>query len=133
MNESERQQFERKNTEVSQQAQEQMQEILARSATDWEFRQKLLSKPKSAIEEHTGNVVKEDIEIAFVEKQGDATLVLPDYRDPEAELEDDQLAAVAGGGDRERDPPEDTGSAFWYHVGRGAGMILEDVGIIEET
>lgn len=36
------------------------------------------------------------MEIAFIENQGDATLVLPEYNDPEAEPEDDELEAAAG-------------------------------------
>lgn len=84
-------------TDEQQKIKEEMQDILARSATDPAFREKLLSEPKAAIEEHTGNEVPEDVEISFIENQGDATLVLPEYNDPEAELEDDELEAVAGG------------------------------------
>lgn len=82
---------------MTQEVQETMQEILARSAREPAFREKLLSDPHAAIEEHTGNEVPEDVDISFIENQGDATLVLPDYQDPEAELEDDELEAVAGG------------------------------------
>ena len=99
MESTDAQQFAEENPEQAREAQEQMQEILARSARDPEFREKLLSDPHAAIEEHTGEEMPEDMDISFIENQGDATLVLPDYQDPEAELEDDELEAVAGGAD----------------------------------
>ena len=93
------QHFAQDNPETTQEVQEKMQEILARSAREPAFREKLLSDPHAAIEEHTGEEVPEDVDISFIENQGDATLVLPDYQDPEAELEEDELEAVAGGAD----------------------------------
>ena len=39
----------------------------------------------------------ESVSLVFVENKADATLVLPDYVDPNAELSEEDLEAVAGG------------------------------------
>lgn len=85
------------NPEAVREAQEMMQAILARAATDLSFRETLVSDPRAAITEHTGREVPEDFDMRFVENEADATIVLPDYRDPEAELDEEQLETVAGG------------------------------------
>ena len=69
--------------------------VLTRSATDTEFRTRLLSDPRAAIEEATGRDVPADMDIRFVENDGFATIVLPDFAG--SELSDNQLEAVAGG------------------------------------
>jgi len=86
--------------ESIQEGKEGLREVLARSARDWEFRQKLLSKPREAIAEHTGQdleEIPETIDLAFVENEADATVVLPDLENSEAELNEDELEDVAGG------------------------------------
>lgn len=92
--------FAKENPELVQKGQNQMREVLERSATDWEFRQKLLSNPREAIAEHTDQDlenVPETVDLVFVESEADATVVLPDPVDPEAELGEDELEVVAGG------------------------------------
>lgn len=82
---------------VQQAATQKLQELLARSATDPAFRQKLLAEPRAAIAEFTGQPVDESLDIVFIENQADATVVLPDFIDSEAELSEEELEAVAGG------------------------------------
>jgi len=101
----EAQKFAQENPEATQQAQETMEELLARSATDPSFREKLKADPRAAIEEHTGAEVQQAPDVAFVESEGDAesksqgerTVVLPDPVDSEAELSAEELEAVSGG------------------------------------
>jgi hypothetical protein len=71
--------------------------LIARAATDWEFRQALLTDPARAILEATGTVVS--IRVKFVEKDPDVDLhiVLPDFVAGEPELSVDELDIVAGG------------------------------------
>ena len=93
-------QIEEENPEAVQQGQEQIREVLQRSATDWEFRQKLLSDPREAIAEHTGQALEdipETIDLVFVENEADATVVLPDPIGSETELNEGELDTVAGG------------------------------------
>jgi len=77
--------------------QERLQALLARSATDREFRQKLLTDPRAAISEATGRELPESYNVKFVENTADATVVLPDPVQPSAELADSELETVAGG------------------------------------
>ena len=79
------------------QGQEAIRDILRRSSTDRAFRQRLLDDPSAAVAEVTGQAVPEGLSIRFVENTADATLVLPDFVDPDAELSEDDLEAVAGG------------------------------------
>ena len=72
--------------------------VLARSATDSAFRQKLLTNSKAALSEYTGTTVT-DVNIVFVENKGDATIVLPDPVGTESELNERELEVVAGGTD----------------------------------
>jgi len=76
--------------------QEALQGILARSATDREFRQKLLTDPRAALAEYTGQDAP-GVDIRFVENTATATIVLPDFADGSAELSESELEAVAGG------------------------------------
>lgn len=87
----------RQNPQAAQQAQEQLHGLLARSATDREFRQKLLTDPRAAVSEYTGKWVPETLNLVFVENKADATIVLPAAYDPSAELSDAELETVAGG------------------------------------
>lgn len=85
------------NPELKARAEQEMGRLLARSATDAAFRQKLLTDPRAAVEEFTGRPVSEGFNVRFVENKADATIVLPDAIDPAAELSDQELEAVAGG------------------------------------
>jgi hypothetical protein len=81
-------------------ANEHMSKLLARSATDRAFRARLIAEPRAAIAEFNGVDVSElpsGFDIAFIENRADATIVLPDFVDPSAELADAELEAVAGG------------------------------------
>lgn len=77
-------------------AQADMSRILARSTTDPEFRQKLLTDPRAAMAEE-GQTVPEGVDIRFVANEFDATVVLPDVVDIQAELSERELETVAGG------------------------------------
>ena len=72
-----------------------LQHLLARSATDWDFRQKLLTDPQAALEEHLGYTLPAPLNIQFVENEADATIVLPNYQGDE--FSDEALETVLGG------------------------------------
>ncbi|MXW34257.1 MAG: NHLP leader peptide family natural product precursor [Chloroflexi bacterium] len=75
-----------------------VQEVLARSAVDSEFRAGLLTDPRATLEKAAGRQMPENLRVKFIEKDSDcdAMYVLPD---PVAtdELTPEQLEAVAGG------------------------------------
>lgn len=73
-----------------------MHDILARSATDAEYRQRLLSDWRPALAE-MGYDVPEGYTFAFVESDADATVVLPRAASANGELSDESLEQVAGG------------------------------------
>ena len=79
-----------------QQAQEQLRQVLERSATDMEFRARLVTDPRAALAE-MGHNIPETLDVRFIEPEGDATIVLPKPVDPQAELSEAELEAVAGG------------------------------------
>ena len=77
---------------------------LSRAATDVAFRETLTESPKEALkaqyEAVNGRPFPLDefpVDIRFVEPVGDVTVVLPAFEDPEAELSEADLEAVAGG------------------------------------
>jgi hypothetical protein len=77
------------------------EQMLKRSATDAEFRARLVNDPTSAIEETIGvplSTLPRPINVKFIEKEAgvDAVLVLPDFVDASS-LSDAELEAVAGG------------------------------------
>jgi hypothetical protein len=78
--------------------------VLARSTTDESFRRQLLTNPKDAIASYYREVHGEtpdggpvQLDVRFVENQGDVTIVLPPAVDSDRELSDAELQAVAGG------------------------------------
>jgi hypothetical protein len=85
------------NSEALGRAQENMEQLLARSATDREFRNKLITNPRAAMAEFTGREVPEPFNVRFVENKAGATFVLPDPVDPAAEISEEELSTVAGG------------------------------------
>lgn len=85
------------NAEVAAKGEEKMQQILTRSATDAEFRRKLIEDPRAALREVLGADVPESFNVKFVENKADATIVLPEYVDTSAQLSEEQLESVAGG------------------------------------
>lgn len=97
MNYSDVQNFVSANPTAVQQGQEILQQILVRSATDMDFRARLLEAPAEAVREVAGNDYAGSTNVRFVENTADATFVLPDPIDPTHELDEAELEAVAGG------------------------------------
>lgn len=92
----------RNNAAVTDQATEKYQALLSRSATDLEFRKQLLTNPRAAFATFGGKSISEipeSVNITFIENTVDATIVLPDFVDTQAELSDHELETVAGGSD----------------------------------
>lgn len=58
-------------------AREQIEKLLARSATDLELRAELLSDPRGAVARFTGRALPAGLDIRFIESQGDITVLLP--------------------------------------------------------
>ena len=83
-------------TEAEKAAQDAIEQVLARSATDAAFRQQLLSNPRSAIAQASGREVPESFNVRFIENKADATIVLPNFVDA-PELSESELEAVSGG------------------------------------
>jgi hypothetical protein len=78
-----------------------MEALLSRSATDMDFRRKLIADPRAAVAE-MGNKsvseVPESFNVKFVENApGTTTIVLPAFADAETELSERDLEAVSGG------------------------------------
>ena len=84
--------------EFKQKADEVVTQVLIRSATDAEFRRKLVESPAEALAEFTGTDASHfaHLNIAFVENRNAATIVLPDAV-PAGELSESELETVAGG------------------------------------
>lgn len=85
------------NPEILEVGQEVFQQFLSRSATDMEFRRKLLTSPRAAVEEYTGRELPESWNVQFIENGGTTTIVLPDAIDATAELSAEELESVSGG------------------------------------
>ncbi len=85
--------------ELAEQGIAQIRSVLTRSATDADFRRKLLDEPRAALHEALGAAFPERLDVRFVENTADATLVLPPFVDPDAELQESELEAVSGGSD----------------------------------
>jgi hypothetical protein len=71
--------------------------ILSRSATDLEFRQQLLTNPRSAIEAYAGTELPETFNLTFTEQDGIGGVRLPEYAGPDAEIAESELETVSGG------------------------------------
>jgi hypothetical protein len=87
-----------KNQERHQKAEEALSSVLARSATDAAYRQRLLANPREAITEVTGQPMPPNYQVVFVENKADFTLVLPKLVKA-AELNEGDLDTVSGGTD----------------------------------
>jgi hypothetical protein len=74
-----------------------LQGVLTRSATDLEFRKRLLANPRGALSEYVGATFPDSLDVTFIENTADATIVLPDPVDAEAEISEAELETVAGG------------------------------------
>ena len=75
--------------------------MINRSMEDEEFRQRLLDDPKAAVEQELGSRLPEGIEVRVVEETADTVFLVIPSASPiggGAELSDQQLEAVAGGG-----------------------------------
>jgi hypothetical protein len=76
--------------------------VLSRAATDWDFRQQLLSDPCPAIERAFGVTIPPQFRVRFIERDAalDSLVVLPDFRGgvPDGEVSERELEAVTGGG-----------------------------------
>jgi hypothetical protein len=83
--------------EPGQLVQERLNDLLARSASDLDFRGKLLANPRQAVSEFFGVELPASFSIAVVESKADETFILPDAIDPQAEISERELEAVAGG------------------------------------
>lgn len=101
-----------------------MNALLARSATDADFRAKLLSSPNEALAEFSGKSVRDDLSIVFIENDADVTFVLPDPIVASSELSESELESVAGG--------TDPFTVFCATIAGGAlaMMVLHDAGYI---
>jgi len=97
MNAQDFQRWSTENPEAVQQAQGQYQAMLAKSATDADFRRKLVADSAAAVAEFTGKPVPENFNVRFIDAQGTPTVVLPDAVDTSAELSENELESVAGG------------------------------------
>jgi len=100
------------------------QQLMVRSATDLEFRRKLLATPKEAIEEFAGRPVGDTFNMRFVENvPGTQTFVLPDPVAPAAELSSQELESVAGG----TGPEEIYATMEAFTIGLEIGELIEPV------
>jgi hypothetical protein len=92
---------------LSNNEQQALEAVLERATTDKEFRQRLLVDPRRAILDGFGVAIPAAFNVKFVEKERgvDALIVLPDFRRPGGELEDDDLENVAGGRGHGHDDP----------------------------
>lgn len=78
-------------------AQDFIKGVLTRSATDMEFRKRLLESPRDALTDFAGRAIPAGLDVAFIENTADATIVLPDPIDAEGEISEAELESVAGG------------------------------------
>jgi hypothetical protein len=77
-------------------AREDLQRIMARTATDWEFRQKALSDPRAAFA-WVGHTLPDNVNVQFVENHADTTILLPNFVERSDEFTEAELEAVTGG------------------------------------
>ena len=76
-----------------------LQEVLARSAVNDEFRSGLLTDPRRTLEDTFGQPLAPGLQLKFVEREPDcdAMYVLPDAIAEDHQLTPEELASVAGG------------------------------------
>jgi hypothetical protein len=75
-----------------------VQQVMARAATDMEFRRRVLADPAAAVKEVAGKDLPAGFTVKVIENEPgvDQTFVLPDFQ--AEDLTDADLEAVAGGG-----------------------------------
>jgi hypothetical protein len=78
-------------------------EMLARSATDREFRALMLRDARAAFAQF-GADVPASMDIVFIENEHDMTIVLPDAIDELVELDENELLALNGGSSGQLSP-----------------------------
>ncbi|KPD07730.1 hypothetical protein AM501_13955 [Aneurinibacillus migulanus] len=77
---------------------EALETIKQKAATDSEFRTLCLNNPEEAVKQATGMEVPEGFKLRMVDNAGaHLTVVLPDVRSGEGELDESELAQVSGG------------------------------------
>jgi hypothetical protein len=87
----------RTNPAMFEQAQAGLQGVLRRSATDADFRRKLIETPREALSEFHGHEMPATLNIKFIQNHAAMTIVLPPAVDAAAELTEADLETVAGG------------------------------------
>lgn len=83
---------------TAQEADEAAKIVMARAATDADFRNRAIANPAEALKEATGKDLPANFKLRMVSNEGaDLTLVLPDLQADTEELSDSDLEQVAGG------------------------------------
>ncbi|AEF42693.1 NHLP leader peptide family RiPP precursor [Hoyosella subflava] len=75
--------------------------VVSKAQSDSDFRRALLSDPAAAVSQELGVEWPSDVSLRIVEESPqEVCIVLPPAPKSDAELSEDELAAVAGGGNR---------------------------------
>jgi hypothetical protein len=86
-----------KSSVTMQDAQNKVDELIARSATDLDLRARLIANPRETIAQSIGVAIPETFRIDVVENKADQTFVLPPAVSSPGEIPEHDLEAVAGG------------------------------------
>jgi hypothetical protein len=92
-----------------------LQAVLARAATDRDFRQQLLVDPRVAIRNALGIMIPPTFRLRFIERDPnvDSLVVLPDFASADGEISDADLEAIAGGADGNWDGGQPPPGGTW--------------------
>jgi len=84
-----------------------LEAVLQRATVDLDFRQRLLTTPRQAIQEAYGVSIPSSFRVKFIERDSalDALIVLPDMQVSGSALSDESLESVAGGSGGSGPPP----------------------------